>query len=219
MLNNTEAFLANKKLYSFTNIDIITKVILSTGLKGINLHGGHLENYSKLAEHTNLFVNIDYPFSQMDTGGRLALLEYYMQTYGQLISGFNVGPLLTPLLDNKWKSIAHDLKTIASFCKDVLVESRFLLNLISFKNTEECIRIANLVEQAGFDSLIIGSSLYRIKGLSDSLIDTYVIKKNVSMPVGVFGNIKTKEQLESIENGKFSPILLLPENIVSLWEQ
>ena len=217
MQEHVEIFVL-KHYYPSKYINQVLTVASHYGLHGVNLHPLHLEHIDLGENPTKIFVYIDYPIGTNHTIGRAALIQTYCKVYGKLIEGFNVAPLTSELLEDRWEETETDLSILCKICHEADKKIRVIIDLSKIAGKDILKKLAELCEQLEIDYLLVGSTNNKLIDTDTALLAALNLKQEVSIPIGVFGNINKLDIAEGARDAGLVPIVILPKNISQIFE-
>lgn len=208
------------RLHNTVNqINDIVKIASKYGLHGVNLHPTYLDGLLSPDGYPNIYPFIDFPVGMNTTAVREIIIKTYDKQYGNIIKGFNIGPVLYNLEVDNWEKTEDDLEKIIDACHSVGKESRIFIDLIHLPQTQTVKTLIAKAEALEADHIILGTSKNKHISVDTMLSTALALQPETSVPIGVFGNINSYALVEGAEQAGFNPILLLPQNIFDIFSE
>lgn len=211
ILNKIEILVVTKYL-NRNAIRYLNQVALHWAVRRFNLPGMWLDDLP--ADVAPIALHIDCPLGQNSTEARLALIESYLEFTPHPIADLNIGLLAKFIIDKDYESLTDDTEIISSTINnsDPLLPHRYFIDLKFMDSDEEVLRIANIIEQAGCKSVVLGTMDKKINS-TDIPIVAHRIKKNTGLNVSIFGDFNNLGTLEELNKMPFQSILVPPSTI------
>lgn len=199
-----------KQPYTDEHISKLVSCHHKYGLSSINIYPSELYLFASHNIKLNLFIN--FPTVELPPSITNDIMVHFTQTFD--IGYFNIGVPYSLIQKNMWDKIPK--------LWELLNKDRFnirpIILLDWLPNTNKYLdRLAQITEQIGWSSIIIGST--KNPSLSDNCELAFFTKKDVGISIGTMGTYYQDITFihKNIIDHQIQPILLPDNNVLALF--
>ncbi len=184
--NKTEWILTEDNLYDHKDIDRLISISLQQGIGGVNVPYILLEQYPEL-DKFRLGLNLDLLVTSMGYEGTKLWSGFTSFNY------INISPNIYDVEYENFSKIEDETIEILQ----VMPNARIFIDWFLLEdNPNKLIQLAQIYESVGFDHIMIGTFAFAEQCDHVTNIGNVArIKKNLSIPVGIFGDFSELDLL------------------------
>lgn len=182
---------------------------LTYDVNAINTYPVWIDSISKNGTDKPIGLIIDYPINMYGENIAEDIIKYYSKKYSHIIKYINIPLIAYDIFNYQWNNMSEYLKNLSK-SKSKNIDFRLILD-ISLINDNTVEKILNIAEQSNMDAILISSYLESPDDEDDFnnyLIDINALAKNITIPIGIIGDITSKSRLEKAYKAGLDPIII-----------
>lgn len=210
MKKNYEIYLYNE-MYDDSLVEAIVQHP-NAALSAMNINGYGLSLLKDVLP-CPINISIGWPTAHESLMANCFLLRYYHKIFPERIKGANFGIPGHIIFNQDWVVLKNYLKTLVDICKELKIDSRTFVDMGVIKDYDQLKNIADAIEQSEMGTIVLDNSYNELDDnqLNDFLISAHMIRKQISINVGVFVELEKSAQVEKIAACTFNPCIISPE--------